>query len=198
MPRPSLKEQRTEEILDAFARCVARYGVEGSTLERIAEEAGVQRPILRHYIGNKDELIVALGARIERTFDAATDELFEMLPETGRVDWLVEALFHPESQTGAQDLAIAQALISASELYPDIADKLRAWVLKFDHLLAQELAVEYPAASGADIEAVSFGILSIYFNIDALNPLGLPTRFSDNAKRAARHLIATLEISQHE
>ena len=38
MPRPSVKAERTEEILDAFERCVARYGVEGSTLERIAEQ----------------------------------------------------------------------------------------------------------------------------------------------------------------
>ena len=34
MPRPSLKAQRSEEILDAYERCVARYGVEGATLEK--------------------------------------------------------------------------------------------------------------------------------------------------------------------
>ncbi len=193
MGRPSLKDQRTDEILDAFATCVARYGVEGSTLDRIAEEAGVKRTILRHYIGNRDDLIAALGARIEREFDAATDELFEMLPRTGRVDWLIEALFHPASQTSSQDLAVAQALISASDLYPDIGQRLRAWVIKFDGLIARELKDEHPKATGADIEAVSFGILSIYINVDALNPLQLPDRFRANAKRAARHLVHTLE-----
>ena len=38
MGRPSLTEVRTVEILDAFERCVARYGLEGSSLERIAED----------------------------------------------------------------------------------------------------------------------------------------------------------------
>jgi AcrR family transcriptional regulator len=193
MARPSLKEQRTEEILDAFARCVARYGVEGSTLERIAEEAGVKRTILRHYIGNRDDLIAALGERIRREFDSLTDELFDMLPEDGRVDWLIEALFHPLSQTSSQDLAVAQALIAAADHYRNIGEQLRAWVLKFDGLIARELASAYPDAPARDVEAVSFGILSIYFNIDALNPLALPKRFNESAKHGALRLVTTLE-----
>ena len=60
MGRPNLTEVRTAEILDAFERCVARYGLEGSSLERVAEEAGVKRSILRHYIGNRDEMITGL------------------------------------------------------------------------------------------------------------------------------------------
>ena len=41
MGRPNLTEVRTSEILDAFERCVARFGLEGSSLERVAEEAGI-------------------------------------------------------------------------------------------------------------------------------------------------------------
>ena len=54
MGRPDLTEVRTAEILDAFERCVARFGLEGSSLERDAEEAGMKRSILRHYIGNRN------------------------------------------------------------------------------------------------------------------------------------------------
>ena len=120
MGRPSVKEQRTEEILDAFARCVARYGLEGSTLEHIAAEAGVKRTILRHYVGNRDELVEALGRRVEREFLQATEALFAWLPATGRIDKLVTVLFDPAWRTSSQDLAVAQALISASGRYPDI------------------------------------------------------------------------------
>ncbi len=193
MARPSLKEQRSKEILDAFARCVARYGVEGSTLDRIAEEAGVKRTILRHYIGNRDELIAALGARVEADFMARTEELFDALPRTGRVEWLIEALFQPDSHSNAEDVAIAQALISAGDLYPDIAEGLRAWVLRFDALIAEELAAAFPDAHKPDIEAAAFGILGIYLNADALAPLGLPRRFGVASKRAAQKLIETLE-----
>ena len=123
MGRPSLKEQRSAEILDAFGRCVARYGVEGSTLERIAEEAGVKRTILRHYVGNRSDLISALSVRIEREFLSQTEQVFEMLPSTGRLDRLIDMLFDPANQTDSNDVAIAQALISASELYADTATR---------------------------------------------------------------------------
>ena len=63
MPRPSLKLQRSEEILDAFERCVARYGIEGTTLEKTAEEAGLQRSLLRHNVGNRDDLLNSLVNR---------------------------------------------------------------------------------------------------------------------------------------
>ena len=193
MGRPSLKEKRSDEILDAFARCVGRYGLEGSTLERIAEEAGVKRTILRHYIGNRDEMITALAERVAREFDQATDELFALLPDEGRVDWLVEALFHPSSQTSSQDLAVAQALISASDHYPDIGKQQRAWVLRFDDLIAQELAAAYPQADAGAVREVSFGLLSIYFNTDALGPLRLPEAYVASGRQAAKRLISTLE-----
>lgn len=52
---------RRPQILDAFAACVARYGIDGSTLDRVAEEAGVTRALVRHYLGNRDEVVVALA-----------------------------------------------------------------------------------------------------------------------------------------
>ncbi|MGI9303924.1 MAG: TetR family transcriptional regulator, partial [Gammaproteobacteria bacterium] len=60
MPRPSLKTQRTGEILDAFQRCIVKYGMQGASLERISEEADMGRTILRHYVGNRDDLIIAV------------------------------------------------------------------------------------------------------------------------------------------
>ena len=116
MGRPSIKEKRSAEILDAFGRCVARYGVEGSTLERIANEAGVKRTLLRHYIGNRDELIEALGQRIEQDFLHRTRAIFDALPESRRVETLLDTLFDPANQSDSDDVAIAQALISASGL----------------------------------------------------------------------------------
>ena len=39
MPRKCLKEVRSEQILAAYATCITRYGLEGATQERIAEQA---------------------------------------------------------------------------------------------------------------------------------------------------------------
>ena len=70
MPRPDLTEQRTAEILDAFERCIVRHGLDGSSLEKIGEEAGMKRPILRHYVGNREALVMALAERVIDAIDA--------------------------------------------------------------------------------------------------------------------------------
>ncbi len=192
MGRPSLKEQRSAEILDAFARCVARFGIEGSTLERIAEEAGVKRTILRHYIGNREALVDALGARIEREYLAETEALFQALPETDRIDTLLRYLFDPTYYADLEGAAVAQALISSADTYPDIAERMRGWIKRFDDLLAAELARAYPKADKADVRAASFSVMSLYFNVSTLAPLALPKRYNDAALRGAEKLIRSL------
>ena len=53
MARPRVTAERREEILAAFARCVARDGVEGASLQQVADEAGLARGLLRHHLGQR-------------------------------------------------------------------------------------------------------------------------------------------------
>jgi AcrR family transcriptional regulator len=48
-------------LLEAYAACLVRYGVEGTTLDRVAKHAGVTRGLVRHYLGNREAVIHALG-----------------------------------------------------------------------------------------------------------------------------------------
>ena len=64
MGRRSLAEERRVQILEAAARCIAEHGVEGATQERIAAAAGMSRPHIRHYVGNRGDLLDAVWARI--------------------------------------------------------------------------------------------------------------------------------------
>lgn len=197
MGRPSLKTQRTSEILDAFARCVARAGVEGATLEAIAGEAGMTRTLLRHYVGNRDDLVAALTDRIGDSFDNRTEALFRSLPAKNRVAALLNSLFGTSRAAGrapeTADFAVFQALVAASERYPDTARRLRDWAMAFDRQITTELRHEYRGCTPDAAAEVSFGIVSLCFNIDALDPLDLPGNYPATAGNAARRLVATLE-----
>ncbi len=57
MGRPSLVHERRPQIVAAAKRVIGKYGVEGATQERIASEAQLSRAHIRHYVGNRDELI---------------------------------------------------------------------------------------------------------------------------------------------
>lgn len=197
MARPSLKEQRSEEILAAFARCVARLGLDGATLEHVAEEAGVSRPALRHFVGNRDDLIDALADYVQRDYQAKTETMFSWLPQTGRVEALIEFLFAPSAASSSEDVALAQAIMAGADRYPSIAGPLREWIIAFDRRIQDELSKHAPGAAPKDIAAASFGIISLYFNIDALSQLEMPQSYGAAAKTAALNLVANLEETSH-
>ncbi len=197
MPRPSLKEQRSEEILAAFARCVARFGLDGATLEHVAAEAGVSRPSVRHFVGNREDLIDALAAHVRRDYQAKMESLFAWLPQTGRIEALIDFMFAPNAASSSEDVALAQALMAAADRYPTVAAPLKSWIMEFDQRIQNELSTHVPKATREDVAAASFGIISLYFNIDALSQLRMPAHYDEAAKTAALNLIAHLEETAH-
>ena len=80
MPRPSIAAERQEEILQAFETCALRNGLEATTLEDVAEEAGLQRSLVRHFMGNRADMVSGL---IERMMLRASDAIEQALTATG-------------------------------------------------------------------------------------------------------------------
>ncbi|MCA0217491.1 MAG: TetR/AcrR family transcriptional regulator [Actinobacteria bacterium] len=70
MPRPDLTSERKPHIIAAAKRAIARYGIAGATQERIAEEAGMSRPHVRHYAGNRDDVLDAVWEATMQTYVA--------------------------------------------------------------------------------------------------------------------------------
>lgn len=70
--RPSVRDQRRDEILDAAAQVILDRGIAGATRARIAEQAGVQPPAIHHFVGTQAEV---LRAAIERIGHRLTAEV---------------------------------------------------------------------------------------------------------------------------
>lgn len=80
--RPNRKERR-EQIINAAIAVVARHGVRGTTLVRIAAELGITYPALyAHFAGRRDILVAAL------------DVLFEKIQEMHRTSFRENAIDH--------------------------------------------------------------------------------------------------------
>src|SRR5580658_10668351 len=52
-----IKEYRVNEILDAARRVIGRHGFEGTTIDRVAEEARIAKGTIYLYFPNKDALL---------------------------------------------------------------------------------------------------------------------------------------------
>lgn len=192
MGRPSLKDERREQIMQAFERCVARYGLEGATLERVAEDADLARALIRHNVGNRDDLIDELVERFLSRSVASIDEMIAALPADNRLETMVHWLFDPD-YADPQNVLISEALIAASGDDPRLARKMRKWVRDFAKALARLLASEKPKARAERVSAVAAGLTGIYFNVESLSPLGKMSDLTAASQSAALILLEGLD-----
>lgn len=193
MARPSVKEERTEEILQAYEKCVALYGVEGATQQRIAEEAGIARPLLRHHVGNSDDLLKMSVKRFVDRSEKAMAEMYAYLPKNVNGETFVGSLFQPSSSKEQHnDVMIAAAFIYAAQTNKEIKEQMQLWLSRFVEGFTSQLQNIYPNVESDRVKSVSAGIIGIYFNVESIAPLGANKPFIDNSRQAALYLLQAL------
>lgn len=141
-PRVPIEERR-QQLLDAALRIIARDGYGGVTIEAIAQEADVTKPVV---YGAYDKLPHLLGELLDRTQTQALAQLLEGLAvesESGSVDtrapqvtraWAHAVRSHPETwapilMTGANTpQAVLDRIESSREIVRDqIAEMLMTY-----------------------------------------------------------------------
>jgi AcrR family transcriptional regulator len=157
MGRPSLAHIRRPQLLDAYAECLVRYGVEGTTLERVAEVAGVTRGLVRHYLGNRDEVIRALGERVR---DRYLEWLGSSKGSVTTIDTLADRLMLEQPP---ELYAVIDALFVEAPRDPHIAATLRQIYQAFERHLSAELAEALPGATPAERRRIGLAMMSFAF-----------------------------------
>lgn len=192
MARPDMTEERTAQILDAFERCIVRSGLAGSSLEDVATEAGVKRSLIRHYVGNRDDLVRAMADRYAARYARDLEQLAACAAYDERIDLLVDALLPPPKDARTYEVILAEALIAASDEYPEVKGMMVRLVKATVDSVLTILRAEYPEASRQDAWDVAYGVVGVCFNHESLVPLTLPPGYWRSAKSAVRRLIGTL------
>jgi AcrR family transcriptional regulator len=173
MGRPSMTAQRVEEILDALEVCIIEKGIQATSLENIADKAGFKRSILRHYIGNRDEIICALSARWSQLYAMQWNELLSWLPNDNRSESLIDAIFIIGSKERVDNTIIGEALFSEAKRLPSIKQDQEKIMTDFMKNFSDVLDIDYPNADISDIELVSHGIYANYLLAESFLPLKL-------------------------
>ena len=188
MARPSMAGQRRREILDAFESCILRHGIAGTSLEMLAEAAGMKRSILRHYIGNRDAIIEALGERWYSHYDEQWQQTLAYLPESGRLDALVEILFAERDEAYAEGVIIGEALFIEAKRLPGLKAKYQQAASQFIEICCTELKRNDPAIEHDRATAIAHGLHGIYMMAESLVGLDLQQDLT-KLRRAARVLL---------
>lgn len=155
MGRKSLKSERTEQILDAFERCIVKYGLQDSTLQKIADEAGVTRSILRHYIGNRIDLIRALVKRLQQRY---IQGLFSKLSRSTNLtlpDDIIDFLFEESFDMPEADETVIRAMIEATARDADLRNEILDMYQTYEDDLTDVLVQAFPDAPISKCRSVS-------------------------------------------
>lgn len=75
------REEKLEYILDSTVECLSRYGFSGTTMDLIAEEAGVSKGTLTYYFKNKEDIIVKVASHVASTFHGQVRQSLEGLTD---------------------------------------------------------------------------------------------------------------------
>lgn len=193
MGRPSKATERKEEILDAFEVLIRRHGLEGASMDMLAEEVGCRRGLIRHYLGNRDDLVRALVERLIETGrqeiptdwsnvsseQIKDDILRELFSSSGAEDEHYQILLRALWMTHERDELTRQLL---GELYEE-------WLRQ----LCQGLSRAYPHSSRAEQNQVAYGLMCLADGHFSMDSLELRKQGLNQVKRGALQLMSSLE-----
>ncbi len=173
MGRPSLASQRREQILAAVTMCVGEYGVEGTTLERVAEASGFSRGHIRHYVGNREEMLEQFMHRLTARYVERMREVGAAAAPGRRGEQLARFLFGKEWAPGDDSSAI-NALLWAAARDESARGHLRANYLAMERTLTRALREDYPDAPSAECAGTAYTLLCLAFAHSTLLELSFP------------------------
>lgn len=187
--RPSNRAARFHQVMEALTHIVARHGLDGASLDLIAKQAGMSRSLVRHHIGNRQAMLAALQDHVLDSFERQRTDLIASLPETGRAEALIDALFSPRHSAAGDDLIGAfAALTTRAAQDVKLQQRCRQSVLDFETELARVLACDRGLTQQAASDASQM-ITALYFNVISLSPLRMPQGWITAARRLAHSFL---------
>lgn len=79
-----------ERVLDAAEACLERFGLAKTTIEDVAQEAGLSRATVYRQFGNRDALLLAVAAREADRVAGEAEVFLRRFDDVG--SWLVEGI----------------------------------------------------------------------------------------------------------
>lgn len=158
MARPSVAAERRKQIIEATLQTIMERGIGGATLDRIAETAGMSRGHVRHFVGNRDRLLVDAAAAFYADGDGAT----AILPASvATLEEAVDHLFDEEFAASDSENAIVLGFVEAARTNSEIALILARAYSSTRARLQVFIGSAKPHVDPAACDVIAQGMLSI-------------------------------------
>jgi AcrR family transcriptional regulator len=194
MARPSLKLERQRIILQAFTECIAIKGLNATTLDDIASRSQMRRSLLRHNVGNREELINQVAEYVSTEFETIWREQRKQYANDKSDKWLLKTLFNSDPDEQYQALIPAFfSLLASAHRYPEVTQRLKRCFNVYVDDITQELIRRHPNSTENDCQQVSLGIVGVFFNWDSFLNLNLGDEIAKLNYQLINRLLKTLK-----
>lgn len=198
MGRRSVAVERRRQVIVATVECMAAHGVGGTTLERIADAAGMARGHVRHFAGNRDDLLTD-AARFFYFGEAALDETdldsvaarAPLVPPSWTTSDVLDYLFGAFAVPGS-DNAAALAFVDAGRTLPAIHDIVLRAYRGIEESLVEIIQRTHPGMDVARYRRAAWAVLSLAIGNNFVNDLDPSEERTHDARAAAEGAIYEL------
>jgi TetR/AcrR family transcriptional repressor of mexJK operon len=171
-PKARAMARRRSEIIDAARRCFIRTGYAGTTMETVAEAAGISLMTLYRFAESKEDLFAATVTDACRARDENERQYYENLVNLPVREMLITSgiemrfkILHPDS------IALMRLIIAEADSFPALLPlAYRAFIEHFEELASQVLKIGFPDLS-EDVDILSRRYVDCLLGTDVLRIL---------------------------
>lgn len=191
--RGRIATERRGEIIDAFIACVRRSGLQGTTVDQVAKEAGVSRTLVFHYFGDMQSLVQEAVDQISANAVRDLAKNVDGLAGRDRHQKLIDFVVAGEHFQSLSDVVLLTELISLAGRDPKVAEVLSR--LYSHHIASKEieLAASFPHAEASTRHAVAYVLMCISEMHWFFSAIGLGTKREHDVRLACEALLTLLE-----
>jgi AcrR family transcriptional regulator len=116
-----MNTSRLQDVLDATYSCIVRFGVRRTTMDDIAQAAGMSRSALYQYVRSKDDAVRKVAERLhDRATQRATAAAMADVPPAMRVQGILQAKLDLVLELAGDSPNAAELLDAKTRLYGDV------------------------------------------------------------------------------
>ncbi|MEU9456202.1 helix-turn-helix domain-containing protein [Streptomyces sp. NPDC048277] len=192
MGRRSLAAERRQQVMEAASRCMATYGLAGTTLEKIAEESGLSRSHVRHYVGNRDDLLLALVEWVQERDDRAFAAAVAEAPPAQRLAVAMDHLFGSWFLGAGDEGAVILELVKAGRSDETLREAMMSGYRLMLGAIESALAAEFPDSTPPARRSTAYGLLCLAIGNAMMSDLDRPLGSGGLIRVAGEALVAQL------
>ena len=187
-----MDEQRRAQILASLELCIVEQGLAKTSLNDVAARAGLARPLVRHFVGNRDSMVELL---FQSLIDRGEAQLEALASEDNppNLDHMLDLLFGGLFSNSASNVVVSE-LWSLARNSNDIQARLRSLYERIFDLLIDGMKAEGYGKSRQERRDTAFCIVSMAYGHASFREIDLSSKKVSAPRRAANTILDSIKV----